>query len=224
MTSRTLLKSFLKNTLPLLFLSCMAFLNMSGLQAQDWKQVRSSKGIDVFTRTVEGSSYKAFKSVATIEAPLEAFVALIQDVDALKDWGYKLKSSELLSRKGDTVQVYFAEAKAPFPYRNRYGIYLNTFSWDPTAKVLLVGIDLLEDYSYDAEDLVLMKGSGFWKVTKRGKDQLKIEFEMHVDPGKGIPGWLSNLFADESPYETMLSVMTEIKKSKYQGKRYEFLE
>ena len=183
----------------------------SEVKAQEWELVKSSDGIEVFTRTTEAMDYKAFKSVATIEADIESFVALIQDVEVLHEWGYKLKSSELLERNGDTLQIYFAEAKAPFPYRNRYGIYLNEF-------VLLV------NYEFDVDDLVMLKGSGYWKVIQLENQKLKVVFEMQVDPGKGIPAWLSNMFADESPYETMLSVKTELKKAKYQDRAYDFLK
>ena len=103
-------------------------------------------------------------------------------MDNLKDWGYKLKRTELLDRQGDTMQIYFAEARAPFPYKNRYGIYLNTFHWDRDQKLLRIEIELLEDYPFDAEDLILMKGSGYWEARVLEDDHLEVVFEMHVDP------------------------------------------
>jgi hypothetical protein len=189
----------------------------------EWKEVKNDEGITVYTKKVEGSDFKAFKSTAVIKADLSSFVALILDVDGLENWGYKLKRTELLERHGDTLQVYFAEAKAPFPYSNRYGIYRNLFKWDANDKQLRIDIQLLNDASYEYEDLMLLTGEGYWEATVLPEGDLSLVFEMHVNPGKGIPGWLSNLFADESPFETMRSVKTELLKQKYKDKRYEFL-
>lgn len=161
--------------------------------------------------------------MAVLKADLSTFVALILDVEGLENWGYKLKRTELLERSGDTLQIYFAEAKAPFPYSNRYGIYRNLFNWNGSEGKLHIDIELLEDYSYDVDDLVLITGNGYWEATVLPSGDLSLVFEMHVNPGKGIPGWLSNLFADESPFETMRSVKTELVKQKYQDKRYDFL-
>ena len=214
----------LHNRLRLFFFSVLFIaLGVQQSQAQDWKLVKDSEGIKVYTRTTDAMDYKAFKSIATIDAELSSFVALIKDVKALKDWGYKLKSSSLLKRQGDTVQIYFAEAKAPFPYKNRYGIYLNEFTWNNNQKELYVSIDLLENYDYHEEDLVMLKGKGYWRVTQLENSKLEVVFEMQVDPGKGVPAWLSNLFADESPYETMRSVKEEIIKPQYQNKQFDFL-
>jgi hypothetical protein len=189
----------------------------------EWKEVKNAEGITVFTKPIEGSDFKAFKSTTVLKADLSTFVALILDVEDLENWGYKLKRTELLERSGDTLQVYFAEAKAPFPYSNRYGIYKNTFNWNASESKLRIEIELLEDYSYDVDDLVLITGNGYWEASVLPSGDLSLVFEMHVNPGKGIPGWLSNLFADESPFETMRSVKTELVKQKYQDKRYDFL-
>ena len=210
------------NVMRLFFLLFIVFFQLNAF-SQEWDLVKDSEGIQVYTRKTEAMDYKAFKSEAIIDADIQAFVALIQNVAGLHEWGYKLESSKLLERKGDTLQIYFAEAKAPFPYRNRYGIYLNEFKWYSQLKELYVSIELLENHDFDGDDLVMLKGSGYWKVVQLETGQLKVVFEMQVDPGKGIPAWLSNLFADESPYETMLAVKTELKKGKYQGKQYQFL-
>lgn len=190
---------------------------------EPWKEVKTADGIRVFTKKVAGSDFKAFKSTAVIKADVASFVALISDVEGMEDWGYKLKRTKLLERSGDTLQVYFAEAKAPFPYNNRYGIYRNLFKWNAADRQLRIEIQLLNDASYEDEGLVLLTGQGYWEATVLPRGDLSVVFEMHVDPGKGIPGWLSNLFADESPFETMRAVKAELQKEKYQDKRYDFL-
>jgi hypothetical protein len=193
------------------------------LNAQEWELVRTTDGIDIYTKKVENSAFKAFKAESTVDAELTAFVAVLLDIKELENWGYKLKETKLLERQGDSMQIYFAEAKAPFPFSNRYGIYLNTLQWDKTEKLLTVNIEILQDHDFPVEDLVQMKGSGYWKVKVLENNKLKITFEMHVDPGKTIPSWLANMFVDESPYDTMNSIRKQMKKTKYQNQSFDFL-
>ena len=56
-----------------------------------------------------------------------------------------MKRASLVSRESDTLQVYYAEAKAPFPYKNRDGVYLNIFRWDPDERILRVEIEMPEE-------------------------------------------------------------------------------
>lgn len=190
---------------------------------ENWEKVKEAEGISVYTKNVEGSDFKAFKSTTVLKAELASFVALILDVQALENWGYKLKRTELLKSSGDTLRIYFAEVKAPFPYSNRYGIYRNSFNWNASESKLRIAIELLEDYSYNDEGLVLITGKGYWEATVLPSGELSLVFEMHVNPGKGIPGWLSNLFADETPFETMRSLKAELGQPEYQGITYDFL-
>lgn len=192
--------------------------------AQEWELVKSEDGIEIFNREVQGSDFKEFKSVSEIEGDISAFTALILDVEGMTDWGYKLKRTELLKREGDSLQIYFAEASAPFPYKNRFGIYLNEFKWDKGSKVLTIDIKLLEDYPYDSGDLVMLKGTSKWSVRELGQDRIEVTFQMLIDPGKGIPAWLSNMVSDESPLQTMLSIRSEIGKPKYQNQSFDFLD
>lgn len=224
MRSQSIFRLFKFHTYKIICTLLTAFTVLPQLSGQEnWEEINNAEGIRVFTKKVAGSDFKAFKSTAVIKADVASFVALILDVESLENWGYKLKRTKLLERSGDTLQVYFAEAKAPFPYSNRYGIYRNIFKWDAIDKQLRIEIQLLNDASYEDEGLVLLTGEGYWEATVLPGGDLSVVFEMQVDPGKGIPGWLSNLFADESPFETMRSVKAELLKQEYQDKRYDFL-
>lgn len=63
MTFQKVLKLFPRTSWAILLAGCAALLYIPGMRAQGWELVKSSReGIEVFTRTVDGSEYKAFKS------------------------------------------------------------------------------------------------------------------------------------------------------------------
>ena len=189
----------------------------------DWKLEKDESGIKIYTKPVSTSSFNAFKATMIIDESMEAFLSVLYDVDGMATWAYKLKDASLLKRYGDTLQIYYAEVNVPFPYTNRDGIYSNRFRWDTKSKALHVEIDLLDDYMGAKKDLVRITGKGYWKAQVLPSGKLEITFEMAVDPGGGIPGWMANLFAADSPYYTMLELQKVIKKEKYQNKSFEFI-
>ena len=194
------------------------------IQAQeDWKLVKENKGIQVFTKSAENHNFKTFKAHIILDASIHSFVSVINDIENFKDWGYKIIDASILKRKGDTLQIYYSNAKAPFPYKNRDGIYLNRFRWMSEAQILYVDIEILDTYLPLNDKMIRVKGTGIWKVTVLPLGKLEIIFEMQLDPGGNIPAWMANMFVDESPYHTLLKLKEVIQKDKYQNQKFDFL-
>ena len=193
------------------------------LAQEDWEMVKEEDGIKVYTKPVSTSDFKAFKATMTIDESIQSFLSVLYDIEGLTSWGYKLEDASLLKKSGDSLQIYYAEAKVPFPYKNRDGVYANTFKWDANAKILHVEIKLLDKYIAEKEGLVRLTGKGYWKAKVLTSGKLEIVFEMEVDPGGGIPAWMANMFADDSPYYTMLELQKVVKNKKYQNKTYSFI-
>ena len=194
------------------------------LHAQDsWDLVKENDGVKVYTRTNEVMSFKEFKATMTVKAKVEDFVAVLFDVDGLTSWGHNISEAKLLERPIDTIQIYYALAKAPWPYKDRDGIYKNTFNWNKKNRSLTVEIELLEDERELSKSYVRMDGYGFWRVTEISANELKIDFQMQVNPGGSIKAWLANMFVTDSPFQTMTGIREAMSLKKYQGESFEFL-
>jgi len=194
------------------------------LHAQEsWDLAKESDGVKVYTRTNKVMSFKEFKATMTVKAKVQDFVSVLFDVDGLTSWGYNISESKLLERPNDTIQIYYAVAKAPWPYKDRDGIYKNTFEWDKNSGSLTVEIELLEDERELSNSFVRMDGYGFWKVEEISANELKIDFQMQVDPGGSIKAWMANMFVTDSPFKTMTGIRKAMSLKKYQGESFEFL-
>ena len=196
------------------------------VKAQDnWVEVKDKDGIKVFTRTNTVMSFKEFKATMIIRAKVSDVLAVIYDVDDLEVWGYNISRSELIERSGDTLQTYYAVAKAPWPYKDRDGIYSNKISWDNNVKTLLVEIDMLEPENdlYANNDFVRMDGFGFWEIKELLSGEIEVDFQMQVDPGGSIKAWIANMFVSDSPFYTLKGLRDALKDEKYQGKTYDIL-
>ena len=155
------------------------------VKAQDnWVEVKDKDGIKVFTRTNTIMSFKEFKATMIIKGKVSDVLSVLYDVDDLEIWGHNISRSELIERNGDSLQIYYAVAKAPWPYKDRDGIYSNKISWDKNLKTLTVEIDMLEPENdlYANNDFVRMDGFGFWKIKELLSGEIEVDFQMQVDP------------------------------------------
>ncbi|MEL4456321.1 hypothetical protein [Lutimonas vermicola] len=191
---------------------------------EQWKLVKDKNGIKVFTRTNTIMSFKEFKAVMEIRASVDEFLSVLYDVGSLTKWGYNLTEAKLISRPDELSQTYYAVAKAPWPYKNRDGIYSNVFDWDKKGKTLTVEIELIEGKEGSDRDLVRLDGFGYWQVNVVSEDKLEVIFQMQVDPGGSIKAWLANMFVTDSPFYTMEGLREMIKEEKYKGNTYNFLK
>ena len=225
MTSRLLLlpNRFFVLTILLLSIILGAYAQDNEILSQEeWNQIRQKEGITVFTRSNPNMDFKEFKSSMIMIGTLNQFLSVLYDVEGLPSWGYNVKNASLLSRQGDTIQVYYTEAKAPFPYKNRDGVYLNRFKWNSKERTLIVEIEMPEGMIPEKDNLVRMEGYGSWIVREMNEGKLEITFQMQMDPGGSIPAWMANMFAGDTPYQTLLGLREAMQEKKYQGKSYEF--
>jgi len=190
---------------------------------ENWELKKDVNGIKIFTKKPKKFDFKIFRANMLLDDSIHAFVATLNDVEGLTNWGYKIIHTSLLKRSGDTLQIYYAEAMAPFPYKNRDGIYLNRFEWNSDTNTLFVEIEILDDYLELKDKLVRIKGKGYWRVIILPSGELDITFQMQIDPGGAIPAWLANIFTDDSPYFTMLKLREIIKNEKYHKQEYDFI-
>lgn len=197
----------------------------SGQEENVWELRKQKNGIEVYSKDTGQSSFEAFSAKTIFTGTVETFVAALQDLPAMTEWSDNAKYMKLLEKSGDTVLIYYHESTAPFPFSNRDGIYKNSYRWNKMQNCLTVKIDILYDYLPLNPDLVRVKGEGFWEVKLLADGKLGITFQLLVDPGGSIPAWLSNMFTDEIPYNTLLKFRDiMMKKTEYQNRKFEFLQ
>ncbi|PDH39191.1 MAG: hypothetical protein CNE99_06055 [OM182 bacterium MED-G24] len=88
-------------------------------EEQDWSLKRDRDGIQVFTRSVEGSRHKVVKAMMTIQASPHAAVALAHDTDACQEWAALCKGSYEAEVVSDTELYVYTYNDIPWPVSHR---------------------------------------------------------------------------------------------------------
>ncbi len=185
----------------------------------EWNLKEEKDGITIYSRENPFSDFNEFRATTTAAGSIRAFEAVLRDIAVIPEWMYSVKSSRLLELRGDSVVIYYTEAKSPFPFKNRDGIYLNRYRRQADGKVLWVGIEILPEYLKEEDDMVrISRGQGHWEARQTGPDRLEIDFQMQVDPGGSIPAWLANMFVVDTPFHTLTELKRMMQEERYGGR------
>lgn len=194
--------------------------------AQKWNLAKDEDGIKVYTRTIEGSSFKEFKGITDLEGNLESFVSVLRDVPNFTVLFESAAAPKLLKREGDTLQIHYLQTETPWPVTNRDGVYEYVYKYNAAQKELFVSLRALPDYTDVNKDLIRVpKATGFWKAKDLGNGKINITYQLHAEPGGSIPAWLANSGAIDLPFNTLTNLKKRIGVKSYQEKKtYSFLK
>lgn len=195
-------------------------------QASDWELKRDREGIQVFTRSVEGSPYKEVMSASVITGvTLNSLVALIEDAEACPDWADKCAQSYLVERVNATESLVYTHNDMPFPVSDRDVVARVVWQQDPetltvkmTSTAVQGGVDPMRGR------VRLTNANAMWQFSPNADGSISIINQAHIDPGSSIPGWVTNMLLVDTPFETMKSYLAEVRKPKYQSAETGFIK
>lgn len=201
--------------------SALCFL---GYGQENWELKSKKEGISIFTRTFPDSRFKAVKVECELEATLSQLVAVILDVNTGAEWVYSTKSSVLLKQVSPSELYYYSEVNIPWPVSNRDFIAQLKVVQDTRTRIVTVNGPTLPDYLPVKKDIVrVAQAEGKWVITPAGKNHIKVEYTLRMDPGGSIPPWLINLFATRGPYESFKNLKVQIQKPAYANVHLPFI-
>jgi hypothetical protein len=97
---------------------------LTPLTAQgDWVLQKDKDGIQVYTKEMPGSNFKAFRGVTILECSMESIISVFMDAAACVDWMQNCKSSRFLENNGTLKTLTYIQTEAPWPVKDRDGIY-----------------------------------------------------------------------------------------------------
>ena len=101
---------------------CGLSLLASGLaHAEDWKLAKDEDGIKIYLSEVQGSKYKAYRGVTTINADVATLRTLQEDVKGSCQWIHACAEQSLLKHEGMQSWVY-TRFDMPWPVEARDSI------------------------------------------------------------------------------------------------------
>ncbi len=111
----------------------------------------------------------------------------------------------------------YMHTNAPFPAKDRDGVFRNVFSYLPDRDMLRIDISCVNDGYVASKRLIQIQScGGFWEVTEKNQDEIFVRHQFVADPGGRVPAFIINLKTVQNPINTLKSIRDYIGSPKYQ--------
>lgn len=196
------------------------------VKGQDrWVLKTDKEGIQLYTKSVKGSPYKALKTVCTLQTSLSSVAAVLLDVKRSQEWVYGTSSCGILKQESPSVVYYYAEMGMPWPVTNRDFIIRISMTQDPVSKVITVVAENKPDYIPENKKLVrIPNSSGKWLIESLGNGRVRVEYQLYVDPGGSVPATLVNMFSAKGPIESFNNLRKQAALKEYANAVIPFIQ
>ena len=190
-----------------------------------WDLAKEANNIRVYTRSVEGSSFKEYKGVMQIKATLSSLLALVDDIPAYPKWIHTCVEAKVLKKIDQRESVVYTVNDAPWPVSDRDAVTRNVISQNYETLAVTISILGVPDFVPPEPGLVRVKKlKGFWRFSPLATGSVRVVYQVHNEPGGKLPTWLVNSVVVTQPFRTLLNMKERIKETVYRVKEYEFIK
>ncbi len=175
------------------------------LSAQsEWELKKDKNGIKVYTRDVEGSSFKEFKGETVIKnVSITDVLDVIFDVKNYDKLFPDLSGPKIIKQIDKYHNIHYSVLHTPWPVSDRDNVNELDATISDDGKSAHVAVNVRQGLVEEKKGLVrISEGKGFWGL-KQTDDGVKVVYQYHGNPGGIIPAWLANSFVVSHPFETL---------------------
>ena len=206
-------------------LSLLSLFAMTPLRAQkNWELKKDQDGIKIFSKDADDSRFNELKVEMILPAKLSSLAALILDIDNYPNWSFNTEKSYVLKKIGPSELYFYTLIRSPWPANNRdLPVHLSLHQ-DTVSRILSIRAECIPNYVPPKKEIVRVPLSiEEWRVTPLPGGKIRIEYQLKLDPGANVPGWLINLFSTKGPYETFTHLRQQMQKDRYRNAAVSFV-
>ena len=183
---------------------------------KDWQLKKEKEGVQIFVRSVEGSSFLEFKAITVIKnSTVPEVLDVLLDVENYDHLYDDCINPKVLKRNGKYYDIHYIQNKGPFAVKDRDGVYEQIAELSSDEKYAAIHLKAMPDYIAENDDIVrIRKGIGFWELTETESNDVMVIYQFHGEPGGDIPAFLANKFVVSHPFNTINNLRILLKGSK----------
>lgn len=184
-----------------------------------WEFSKESKGVTVYTREVEGSSFLEFRGEIEIDTNLSKMVSLLWTVGDMPKWMDGCLEAVVLESEAELSRKLYLRNDAPGLLKDRDLVIRNTVSQDPDSLEVTYTMDLVDE-PLDTTHVHVKKMKGIVKLVPLTNNRTKVIYQAHLEPAGIVPGWAANIFVNDNPINTLKgarSILTQNSYADYPG-------
>lgn len=191
----------------LIFILCPAFL----FAQMNWELQKEKSDIKVWTKDYPDSKFKRFKAQTTIEANIEAVVAVFLDIENMNLWYDRIENVQLVKKYSKTEGTYRIDFDLPWPVKDRISGVRATLKHDANTNIVKVHTEYEEGIAEETDNALLVtKMYSDWTLTPLAGGLVSVYHEGYMDPVGSIPAWIANTGVIDGPIKTLNALINII--------------
>ena len=199
----------------LLSLALMFSVSLCGAE-NDWYLEKEEDNIEVFVAKTKGSAVKSFRGIVNVKSSLKSVLSVITDASSYPRWLHNCKRATTIKRVGDNEIFNHILTDMPWPVFDRDTVVHSIKTQnDSTKQVTIKFVSKPELLDKLPKTVRITDMQGRWELTPLENGQLKILYQMSIDPGGSIPKWLVNSMVVDIPFYTLSNLRQIAKESNY---------
>lgn len=181
-----------------------------------WNLEHDKNGIQIYTKDIAGSDFKAFRGKTIINSDLINVIAHQVNIESMSEWLQDCSKSELISQlNGQEIYIY-QRTSAPWPVSDRDYVLHMKITQDPEDYSVLITFEASSEFSKSDVDCVqVTQLTGYWRFTPIEENKVLVEYETAADPAGQIPSWLANSFVVDQPLGTLKNIKKRVESKRY---------
>lgn len=214
--------SFLTCTSVLLILAalCSPSFAMSyeiPMNAPDWEKERTEGDIVIYTRSHPDSSFKAFKAVAIIDAPINNIMAVMANPKSCMEWVLGCTVANAFDERSFNDRYAYSVNNMPWPFKDRdYVLHIRTSS-KPESGVIYMYMDATDNKKAINDEFERVHvAQTVYSFETLESNKTKMTWLQHTEPGGILPGWLVNSLMIDIPIKSLQALERVAQMPKYQ--------
>ena len=119
----------------------------TGLSQEDpWTLAKDREGIQVYTREVKGSEYKAFRAITEIACTKEAAIRELKALESFSEWYHQLTLGKKLTEDHPDAGYCYMTLDMPWPVADRDNIFYYRWEQREGGKRVILHSESRPDY------------------------------------------------------------------------------
>ena len=194
------LSTIMKN---LLALFIFLFSTVLFAQNDGWKYMKTTDGINVYIKNVEGSAIKQIKLQTHFNRKMSVMVAALQDVPSYPKWVYKASYSEKIKSINSWETIYYNYLDFPWPIKDRDVVVYNKIDQNPKTRLVVSSSFAQKGVLPTKENIFRIEDMHSQWILKSEASGVYAEYYFSSNPGGDIPNWSINAAMDDGPIKTI---------------------
>ena len=199
--------------------TCLAIYTIQAQSPLTWVKKYDKAGVIIWTRGVKTTEYKA---QVTVDADLEACVALLQDIDSHPKFMGSVRSVKLLKEYNNKESLIYLVIDMPFPMKDKDLVSQAKFDYQPDQNKVIVDISCQPDKAPAASYDRMRKADGHWTFHEAKKGKTQVTYQLAFEE-TGAPNWIVDYFILDNPKKIMNGFATLVKEPKYSSKNISWM-